>query len=48
MSKVLKGKSIYSGVVIGRIHFYGRRDTVKKQQVKNCEAEKLRFEKARK
>lgn len=48
MSKVLNGKSIYSGVVIGRIHFHGKKENVKKQQVKDCEAEKLRFAEAKK
>ena len=46
MSKVLKGKSIYSGVVIGRIHFHGKKETVKQQLVNDCEAERLRFEEA--
>jgi len=49
MSKILQGKSIYSGVVIGRIHFRGKKEgNIKKLQVKDCEAENLRFETARK
>ena len=46
MSKVLKGKSICNGVVIGRVRFHGKKETVKKLQVKDCEAEILRFEDA--
>ncbi len=49
MSKILQGKSIYSGVVIGRIHFHGKKEgNVKRLQVKDCAAEILRFEAARK
>ncbi len=49
MSNVLNGKTIYGGVVIGRIHFHGKKDgSVMRLRVEDTDAEILRFEDARK
>ena len=49
MSNVLNGKTIYSGVVIGRIHFHGKKDgSVMRLCVEDTDEEIQRFEDARK
>lgn len=47
MSRVLEGKSIYGGIVIGKIYFHGKRDSAARPiQVYDTEREIRRFENA--
>lgn len=47
MRKVLEGKSIYGGVVIGKIYFYGKKQSASKPiMVEDADQEMERFERA--
>lgn len=49
MMKIFEGKSIYSGYTIGRIHYYGKQDTVvRRDKVEAVPAELERYEAAKK